>query len=67
MAARRLASAYLSDYDSVFDSQRVVSLLHWLRACADPGTDALLRVALAIRSLHPDWATLERLNQGELL
>ncbi|MBF2975102.1 exodeoxyribonuclease V subunit beta, partial [Pseudomonas aeruginosa] len=32
----------------------------------DPGADALLRVALATRSLHLDWATLERLNQDEL-
>lgn len=66
LAARRLASVYLSDRDSVFDSQEAADLLHWLRACADPGADALLRVALATRSLHLDWATLERLNQDEL-
>ncbi|HBO9600723.1 TPA: exodeoxyribonuclease V subunit beta, partial [Pseudomonas aeruginosa] len=66
LAARRLASVYLSDRDSVFDSQEAIDLLHWLRACADPGADTLLRVALATRSLHLDWATLERLNQDEL-
>ncbi|PBY19215.1 hypothetical protein, partial [Pseudomonas aeruginosa] len=43
-SARRLASVYLSDRDSVFDSQEAADLLHWLRACADPGADALLRV-----------------------
>ncbi|MER1156759.1 hypothetical protein AAA627_42705, partial [Pseudomonas aeruginosa] len=42
LAARRLASVYLSDRDSVFDSQEAIDLLHWLRACADPGADTLL-------------------------
>ncbi len=63
--ARRLASVYLSDRDSVFDSPEAVDLLHWLRACADPGDDGALRIALATRSLALDWATLERLNQDE--
>ncbi len=65
LAARRLASVYLSDRDSVFDSPEAVDLLHWLRACADPGDDGALRIALATRSLALDWATLERLNQDE--
>ncbi|SDO97494.1 exodeoxyribonuclease V subunit beta [Pseudomonas jinjuensis] len=65
LAARRLASVYLSDRDSVFDSQEARDLLHWLRSCADPGDDALLRAALATRSLDLDWQTLERLNQDE--
>ena len=62
---RRPASVYLSDRDSVFDSPEAVDLLHWLRACADPGDDGALRIALATRSLALDWATLERLNQDE--
>ncbi|KAF1070661.1 MAG: RecBCD enzyme subunit RecB [Pseudomonas citronellolis] len=65
LAARRLASVYLSDRDSVFDSPEAADLLYWLRACADPGDDAALRIALATRSLALDWATLERLNQDE--
>ncbi|MCP8464677.1 exodeoxyribonuclease V subunit beta [Pseudomonas sp. ZM23] len=65
LAARRLASVYLSDRDSVFDSQEAADLLHWLRACADPGDDGTLRIALATRSLALDWTTLERLNQDE--
>ncbi len=65
LARRRLASVYLSDRDSVFDSPEAVDLLHWLRACADPGDDGALRIALATRSLALDWATLERLNQDE--
>lgn len=65
LAKRRLASVYLSDRDSVFDSPEAVDLLHWLRACADPGDDGVLRIALATRSLALDWATLERLNQDE--
>ena len=35
LAKRRLASVYLSDRDSVFDSAEAIDLLHWLRACAD--------------------------------
>lgn len=65
LAARRLASVYLSDRDSVFDSVEAVDLLHWLRACAEPGNDGLLRVALATRSLGLGWESLERLNQDE--
>ncbi|WP_416311123.1 exodeoxyribonuclease V subunit beta [Pseudomonas sp. W03] len=65
LASRRLASVYLSDRDSVFDSPEAVDLLHWLRACADPGNDGTLRIALATRSLALDWATLEKLNQDE--
>ncbi|MFV3330477.1 exodeoxyribonuclease V subunit beta [Pseudomonas sp. NY15437] len=65
LAKRRLASVYLSDRDSVFDSAEAIDLLHWLRACADPGDDGALRIALATRSLALDWATLERLNQDE--
>lgn len=65
LAARRLASVYLSDRDSLFDSMEAADLLHWLRACAEPGNDALLRVALATRSLGLGWQTLERLGQDE--
>ncbi|UUC51490.1 exodeoxyribonuclease V subunit beta [Pseudomonas citronellolis] len=65
LAARRLASVYLSDRDSVFDSPEAGDLLHWLRACAEPGNDALLRSALATRTLGLGWQTLERLNQDE--
>lgn len=65
LAARRLASVYLSDRDSVFDSPEAADLLNWLRACADPGDDATLRIALATRSLALDWMTLERMNQDE--
>ncbi|MBO3277686.1 exodeoxyribonuclease V subunit beta [Pseudomonas schmalbachii] len=65
LAARRLSSVYLSDRDSVFDSPEAGDLLHWLRACADPGDDGALRAALATRSLDLDWQTLERLNQDE--
>ncbi|MDF3932669.1 exodeoxyribonuclease V subunit beta [Pseudomonas citronellolis] len=65
LAERRLASVYLSDRDSVFDSPEAGDLLHWLRACAEPGNDALLRVALATRTLGLGWQTLERLNNDE--
>ncbi|GGD07258.1 exodeoxyribonuclease V subunit beta [Halopseudomonas salina] len=65
LAARGVRSVYLSDKDSVFASQEAQDLLRWLRACADPGNDGLLRAALASASLGLSWAELERLNEDE--
>ena len=66
LTQRRLASVYLSDRDSVFDSEEARDLLYILRACAQPAVDRLLRAALATRSLGLEWQALERLNHDEL-
>ncbi|MBK5355426.1 exodeoxyribonuclease V subunit beta [Pseudomonas sp. TH41] len=66
LAQRNLASVYLSDRDSVFDSEEARDLLYVLRACAEPSVDRLLRAALATRSIGLDWQALERLNHNEL-
>ncbi|PKM29138.1 MAG: exodeoxyribonuclease V subunit beta [Gammaproteobacteria bacterium HGW-Gammaproteobacteria-11] len=67
LAERGVRSVYLSDKDSVLDSQEAVDVLRWLRACAEPGNDRLLRAALASPTLDQSWATLERLNEDERL
>ncbi len=66
LARRKLASVYLSDRDSVFESEEATDLLCILRACAQPTSDRLLRAALATRSVGISWQDLEQLNQNEL-
>ncbi|AFC85717.1 exodeoxyribonuclease V subunit beta [Frateuria aurantia] len=66
MARRGIRSVYLSDKDSVFASQEARDVLLWLKACAEPGQDRLLRAALASRSLALPLEELERLNLDEL-
>ncbi len=66
LARRKLASVYLSDRDSVFESEEASDLLCILRACAQPTSDRLLRAALATRSVGISWQDLEQLNQNEL-
>ena len=65
MARRGIRSVYLSDKDSVFASQEARDMLLWLKACAEPGQDRLLRAALASRSLALPLQELERLNLDE--
>jgi exodeoxyribonuclease V beta subunit len=48
---RRVASVYLSDKDSVFDSGEARDLLHWLKAVAAPLDVRLARAALATRTV----------------
>ncbi len=47
LARRSVASVYLSDKDSVFDSVVAHDLVHWLRAVAAPQDVRLVRAALA--------------------
>ena len=49
--SRGLASVYLSDKDSVFDSAEAQDLVHWLRAVASPQDLRLVRAALATRTI----------------
>ncbi|PRB79913.1 exodeoxyribonuclease V subunit beta [Pseudomonas sp. MYb185] len=67
LAARGVRSVYLSDKDSVLATLEAADMLRWLRACADPGNDRLLRAALASPTLALSWAELELLNQDERL
>lgn len=65
LAALGVRSVYLSDKDSIFNSQEALDLLWWLRACAEPEQDRLLRAALASRTLGLTLFELEQLNQDE--
>nr|WP_163502166.1 exodeoxyribonuclease V subunit beta [Halomonas socia] len=66
LARRGVKSVYLSDKDKVFASPVAAQLDAWLRACAAPEDDRLLRTALATPVLGLDIATLDRLNEDEL-
>lgn len=51
LAKRSVASVYLSDKDSVFDSMEAHDLVHWLRAVANPQEVRLVRAALATTTI----------------
>ena len=65
LAARRVRSVFLSDRDSVLDSVEAFDMLFWLRAVAEPSSDAAMRAALATRTLDLGYGELERLNLDE--
>lgn len=65
LAARDVRSVYLSDKDSVFAAQEAHDLLVWLKACAEPDSERLLKGALASLTLDLPLADLDRLNQDE--
>ncbi|MDO8777991.1 MAG: exodeoxyribonuclease V subunit beta [Burkholderiaceae bacterium] len=48
---RSVASVYLSDKDSVFDSVEAQDLVHWLRAVATPQDVRLVRAGLGTRTV----------------
>jgi exodeoxyribonuclease V beta subunit len=48
---RGVASVYLSDKDSVFQSAEAADLVHWLRGVAHPQEAAWVRAALAVPTL----------------
>ncbi len=58
---RGVASVYLSDLDSVFQSEEARDLVHWLRGVATPQDAALVRAALALRTLDLSLAELDAL------
>ncbi|MGH2293983.1 MULTISPECIES: exodeoxyribonuclease V subunit beta [Pseudomonas] len=65
LAARDVRSVYLSDKDSVFAAQEAHDLLAWLKACAEPDSERLLKAALASLTLDLSLAALDKLNQDE--
>ncbi|AGA31850.1 Exodeoxyribonuclease V beta chain [Thioalkalivibrio nitratireducens DSM 14787] len=62
---RGVRSVYLSDRESVFDTPEAADLLRWLRACAEPESERLLRAALATATLDLDPEQMDRLNHDE--
>ena len=66
LTARRIHSVYLSDRDSVFRTEEAGDLLHWLRACAAPNDEGLVRAALGTNTLAIPLQDLARLQHDEL-
>ena len=62
---RQVASVYLSDKDSVFDSDEAGDLLRWLQAVASPLDLRLARAALATRTLGLSIAELANLADDD--
>jgi len=62
---RRVASVYLSDKDSVVDSEEAQDMLRWLHAVANPLDGALARAALATRTAGLPLAELALLSSDE--
>lgn len=65
LAARGVRSVYLSDRDSVFDSDEAAWLLYLLEACAEPERHRQLKAALATPVLDLPLARLDQFNQDE--
>ncbi|MFC4656664.1 MULTISPECIES: exodeoxyribonuclease V subunit beta [Rheinheimera] len=63
---RGLPAVYLSDKGTVFDSPLAQDVLLWLRACAEPERESLLRSALGSWSLQRSYAELATLLDDEL-
>ncbi|WP_295999401.1 exodeoxyribonuclease V subunit beta [Rugamonas sp.] len=63
---RKVASVYLSDKDSVVDSEEAADVLRWLSALANPLDGALARAAFATRTAGLTLADLARLSSDEL-
>lgn len=63
---RGVASVYLSDRESVFRGTEASDLLHWLRACAEPSDEQLVRMALATNTLDLPLRQLAEWQEDEL-
>ena len=66
LAQRKVASVYLSDKDSVVDSDEAADVLRWLHAVANPLDGGLARAAFATRTAGLPLAELARLSADEL-
>ncbi len=62
---RGVASVYLSDKDSVFDSGEAQDLLHWLHAVAEPLNVRRLRAGFATRAVGLTLDELQRLASDD--
>lgn len=62
---RQVASVYLSDKDSIFQSQEAGDLLRWLAALANPLDYDLARAAYACRTTDLSIAQLAHLSSDE--
>ncbi|MBC7456564.1 MAG: exodeoxyribonuclease V subunit beta [Massilia sp.] len=66
LAQRKVLSVYLSDKDSVVDSDEAADVLRWLHAVANPLDGGLARAAFATRTAGLPLAALARIACDEL-
>lgn len=66
LSARNVRSVYLSDNESIFQSQEAIAVLGWLRACQQPEDESLLRAALALPLANNSDAQLQYWLNDEL-
>ncbi len=59
LSQRGVASVYLSDKDSIFQTPQAQDVLYWLQAVADPLAAGKARAALATRSACRHWDELQ--------
>ncbi|OQW89218.1 MAG: hypothetical protein BWK72_04520 [Rhodoferax ferrireducens] len=65
LSQRGVRSVYLSERNSVYDSQQAKDLWRILRAVASPGSNRLVRAALATPSWSLAWGELDALFADE--
>ena len=65
LAERQVRSVYLSERDSVFNSQQAFDIQLWLAACLQPEDERAVKAALASQTLALSLTELERLQQDE--
>jgi exodeoxyribonuclease V beta subunit len=65
LAQRRVASVYLSDQDSVVESQEALDVLRWLQAVASPLDGVLARTAFATATCALPLTELARLSSDD--
>ncbi|MEC5160577.1 MULTISPECIES: exodeoxyribonuclease V subunit beta [unclassified Janthinobacterium] len=63
---RQVASVYLSDKDSVINSDEAADVLRWLRALANPLDGALARAAFATGTVGMTLSELAQLSNDEI-
>ena len=65
LSQRGVASVYLSDKDSIFQTPQARDVLYWLQAVADPLAAGKARAALATRSACRHWDELQRYAEDD--
>ena len=66
LAQREIASVYLSDRESVFQTQEAEDIWRWLDACAQPERSDLILAMLSTQTLRRSYAWLDQLRQDEI-
>ena len=67
LAKRQLRSVYLSERDSIYQSQEAKDLLFWLKAMSEPRDERKVRAALSTTTICWDYQTLQQLTVDEQL